>query len=67
MIKDYFEVLDVEHPGDIEYFKGIIQDAGGTITGYFWSGYDGDSCYIFYRCSNQDEWKNVKSAMEEFL
>ena len=33
MIKDYFEVPDVEHDGDIEYFKGIIQDAGGTITG----------------------------------
>ena len=31
MIKDYFEVPDVEHPGDIEYFKGIIQDAGGIL------------------------------------
>ena len=48
MIRDIFEVPDVEHPGDIEYFKGIIQDAGGTVTGYSWSGYDGDSCYIFY-------------------
>ena len=47
MIKDYFEVPDVEHDGDIEYFKGIIQDAGGIITGHSWSGDDGDSCYIF--------------------
>ena len=67
MIKDYFEVPDVEHQGDIDHFTGIIQDAGGKIVKVNWSGYDGDSCYILYRCSNQDEWKNVKSAMEEFL
>ena len=33
MIKDYFEVPDIEHDGDIEHFKGIIQDAGGIVTG----------------------------------
>ena len=31
MIKDYFEVPDIEHDGDIEHFKGIIQDAVVTI------------------------------------
>ena len=67
MIKDYFEVPDVEHPGDIEYFKSIIQDAGGIVTGHPWSEYDGDSCYIFYRCSCREELENVKSVMEEFL
>lgn len=67
MIKDCFEVPDVEHDGDIEYFKGIIQDAGGIITGHSWSGDDGDSCYIFYRCSSREELEKVKSAMEEFL
>ena len=67
MIKDYFEVPDVEHQGDIDHFTGIIQDAGGEILKVNWSGYDGDSCYIFYRCSSREELEKVKSAMEEFL
>ena len=66
-MKAIFEVPDVEHPGDIEYFKGIIQDAGGIITGHSWSGDDGDSCYIFYRCSSREDLENVISVMEEFL
>ena len=67
MIKDYFEVPDVEHDGDIEHFKGIIADAGGIVPGHSWSGDDGDNCYIFYRCSSREELENVKSVMEEFL
>ena len=55
MIKDYFEVPDVEHHGDIDHFTGIIQDAGGIVTGHSWSGDDGDSCYIFYGCSSREE------------
>ena len=66
-MKAIYEVPDVEHQGDIDHFTGIIQDAGGIITGYSWSGYDGDSCYIFYRCSSREELENVKSVMEEFL
>ena len=67
MIKGYFEIPDVEHQGDIDHFTGIIQDAGGIVTGHSWSGDDGDSCYIFYRCSSRKELENVKSAMEEFV
>ena len=67
MIKDYFEVPDVEHQGNIDHFTGIIKDAGGIVTGHSWSGDDGDSCYIFYGCSSREELANVKSAMEEFL
>lgn len=66
-MKAIFEVPDVEHQGDIDHFTGIIQDAGGIITGYSWSGDDGDSCYIFYGCSSREELENVKSVMEEFL
>ena len=29
MIRDIFEVPDVEHIGDLEHFTSIIQDAGG--------------------------------------
>ena len=67
MIRDIFEVPDVEHQGDIDHFTGIIQDAGGIVTGHSWSGDDGDSCYIFYGCSSREELENVKSVMEEFL
>ena len=67
MIKDYFEVPDVEHPGDIEYFKGIIQDAGGIITGYSWSGDDGDSCYIFYGCSSREELEKKYLKLKRLL
>ena len=42
-MKAIFEVPDVEHQGDIDHFTGIIQDAGGIVTGYSWSGDDGDS------------------------
>ena len=66
-MKAIFEVPDVEHQGDIDHFTGIIQDAGGIVTGHSWSGDDGDSCYIFYGCSSREELANVKSAMEEFL
>ena len=67
MIRDIFEVPDVEHIGDLEHFTGIIQDAGGIVTGHSWSGDYGDNCYIFYRCSSREELENVKSVMEEFL
>ena len=66
-MKAIFEVPDVEHQGDIDHFTGIIKDAGGEILKVNWSGDDGDSCYIFYRCSSREELEKVKSAMEEFL
>ena len=66
-MSNFWGAVHVEHDGDMEYFKGIIQDAGGIITGHSWSGDDGDSCYIFYRCSSREELEKVKSAMEEFL
>ena len=31
MIRDIFEVPDVEHIGDLEHFTGIIQGTGGEI------------------------------------
>ena len=66
-MSNFWGAVHVEHDGDMEYFKGIIQDAGGIITGHSWSGDDGDSCYIFYRCSSREELEKVKSAIEEFL
>ena len=46
MIKDYFEVPDVEHQGDIDHFIGIIQDAGGEILKVNWSGEEDVQPYL---------------------
>ena len=64
MIKDYFEVPDVEHDGDIEYFKGIIQDAGGEILKVYWSGEEDDTAYIVYQCQDKNHQKQILDKLE---
>ena len=64
MIKDYFVVPDVEHDGDIEYFKGIIQDAGGEIVKVNWSGEEDDAAYIVYQCQDKNHQKQILEKLE---
>ena len=64
MIKDYFEVPDVEHDGDIEYFKGIIQDAGREIVKVNWSGEEDDAAYIVYQYQDKNHQKQILEKLE---
>ena len=64
MIKDCFEVPDIEYDGDIEHFKGIIQDAGGEIVKVNWSGDEYDSAYIVYRCQDKSHQKQILDKLE---
>ena len=51
MIRDIFELHDVEHLGDIDHFTHLIIDAGGTILKVVWNDEDDDdTAYIVYQC-----------------
>ena len=64
MIRDIFEVPDVEHIGDLEHFTDIIQDAGGEIVKVNWSGEEYDSAYIIYRCQDKSHQKQILDKLE---
>lgn len=64
MIKSVFQVPDVEHQGDIDYFKSIIQDAGGTILRVVWNEEDDDVAYIVFQCRDKNHKKEIKLKLE---
>lgn len=65
MIKSVFQVPDVEHQGDIDYFKSIIQDAGGTILRVVWNEEeDDDVAYIVFQCRDKSHKKEIKLKLE---
>ena len=64
MIRDIFEVTDVEHIGDLEHFTGIIQDAGGEIVKVNWSGEEDDAAYIIYGCQDKSHQKQILDKLE---
>ena len=64
MIKDYFEIPDVEHQGDIDHFTGIIQNAGGEILKVNWSGEEDDAAYIIYQCQDKNHQKQILDKLE---
>ena len=63
-MKAFFEVPDVEHIGDLEYFTGIIQDAGGEIIKVNWSGEEDDAAYIVYQCQDMNHQKQILEKLE---
>ena len=63
-MKAIFEVLDVEHQGDIDHFTSIIQDAGGEIVKVNWSGEEGDAAYIIYQCQDKNHQKQILDKLE---
>ena len=57
MIRDIFELHDVEHLGDIDHFTHLIIDAGGTILKVVWNDEDDDdTAYIVYLHTLISEW-----------
>ena len=64
MIRDIYEVSDVEHIGDLEHFTGIIQDAGGEIVKVNWSGEEDDAAYIVYKCQVKNHQKQILDKLE---
>ena len=64
MIRDIFEVPDVEHIGDLENFTGIIQDTGGEIVKVNWSGEEDDAAYIIYQCQDKNHQKQILDKLE---
>ena len=64
MIRDIYEVPDVEHIGDLEHFTSIIQDAGGEIVKVNWSGEEDDAAYIIYQCQDKILQKQILDRLE---
>lgn len=64
MIRDIFEVPDVEHSGDIDHFTHLIIDAGGTILKVVWNDEDDDTAYIVYQCQNKKHQKQILDKLE---
>ena len=63
-MKAIFEVLDIEHQGDIDHFTSIIQDAGGEIVKVYWSGEEYDAAYIIYQCQDKNHQKQILDKLE---
>ena len=64
MIRDIYEVPDVEHIGDLEHFTSIIQDAGGEIVKVNWSGEEDNAAYIVYQCHDKNHQKQILDRLE---
>ena len=65
MIRDIFEVPDVEHSGDIDHFTHLIIDAGGTLLKVVWNDEDDDdTAYIVYQCQNKKHQKQILDKLE---
>ena len=64
MIRDIYEVPDVEHIGDLGHFTSIIQDAGGEIVKVNWSGEEDDAAYIIYQCQDKYHQKQILDKLE---
>ena len=65
MIRDIYEVPDVEHSGDIDHFTHLIIDAGGTILKVVWNDEDDDdTAYIVYQCKDKNHQKLILDKLE---
>ena len=64
MIRDIYEVPDVEHIGYLEHFTSIIQDADGEIVKVNWSGEEDDAAYIVYQCHDKNHQKQILDRLE---
>ena len=65
MYKAKFYVPCVEHQGDIDYFSGVIRNAGAEIINEYWDGEEDDNAYISYKCSSEKQLSEVKKALED--
>ena len=65
MYKGKFYVPSVEHQGDIDYFSGVIRNAGGEIIKEYWDGEEDCNAYIHYQCSCEKQLSEVKQALED--
>ena len=64
MAKGKFHVPDVEHIGDIQHYKSLIKDNGGTQVRHFWNGEEDGEAIIVFFAETEEKIKNIKSILE---
>ena len=65
MCKGKFYVPSVEHQGDIDYFSGVIRNAGAEIINEYWDGEEDGNAFISYQCLSEKKLSEVKKALED--
>ena len=56
MKKALIVIPDVEHTGDIDHFRNIIETR--------WSGEDGDDAYIAFECRDDEHARLIKERCD---
>ena len=64
MAKGKFHVPDVEHIGDIQHYKSLIRDNGGSHVRHFWNGEEDGEAIIVFFAETEEKIKNIKSILE---
>lgn len=60
-----FKVYDIEHEGDIDYYKSAVMDCGGNIERVVWNG--GDTAAILYSCPTKYDLKKVQHELDDLF
>lgn len=62
--KGVFFIPDVEHDGDVQYYKSLVLDNGGEIIKVAWSGEEDDDAYIVFTAPTKQQVDNIKTILE---
>ncbi|MCQ2050920.1 MAG: hypothetical protein MJY74_01750 [Bacteroidaceae bacterium] len=65
MASGVFFIPDIEHEGDIQHCRSIIQDNGGDIVKVVWNGEPDDDAYIVFSASSIQQVNNIKSILQD--
>lgn len=57
-------IPDIEHEGDIEYYRSLIIDNGGDIENVVWNGTEDDDAYIVFSAPTRQQITNIKLILE---
>lgn len=63
MVKGVFCVVDVEHIDDIQHFRTLIIDNGGTIDKVVWKG-DDEEAYIIFSAPTKQQVQTIKTILK---
>lgn len=65
MASGVFFIPDIEHEGDIQHYRSIIQDNGGEIIKVVWNGEPDDDAYIVFSAPSMQQVSNIKSILQD--
>ena len=62
MVRGIFITCEVEHQGDIDTYRSIIIENGGTVDKVDWQ--EDDDCVIVYHCENKEVKSKIQNQLE---